>query len=290
MNEIRNGDHGGLAHRLARRHNLRMDNTEFLARLGPAALVTGASSGIGQSYAKLLAAMGFNLVLVARRVERLEALSAELAESFGTQTTVLPVDLAAPDAAQQILAGTEAQDIGLVVSNAGFGIKGELAAGDPVAMAEMISVNCTVPMLLAHGFIPRLRARRAAHKGGGIIFTGSVEGLIACPYSTAYSASKAMVKALGEGLWAELEPEGIDILALLPGATATEAAAKAGVDPATLSNVQSPDEVARLALENLGKGPTYIPSDHYRAMFGQLLQQPREQTLRMLAQGMKPKN
>jgi short-subunit dehydrogenase len=174
-------------------------------------------------------------------------------------------------------------DVGLVVSNAGFGMKGEHARNDPQAMADMLMVNCNVPMQLAHGFIPRLRKRTK----GGMIFTSSIEALIGCPYSTAYSASKALVNALGEGLWAELQPEGIDVLTLCPGATESEAAGKQGIDISTLQNVMRADEVARLTLENIRNGPVFFSSEYYRANFDKLLSLPRRDALMAMARGMK---
>jgi short-subunit dehydrogenase len=259
-----------------------MNNAEFLARYGTVALVTGASSGIGRSFAELLAARGFELVLIARRKPRLEELSARLAHQHGTKCTLLPLDLSAADAPARILAATEKVAVGILISNAGFGMKGELAANDARAMADMLMVNCHVPMQLARGFVPRLRARGR----GAIVLTSSVEGLIGCPYSTAYSATKALVKSLGEGLWAELQPEGIDVLTLCPGATDTEAPVLQGIDPATLRNVMSPDEVAALTLDNLKNGPTYIPSAHYRALFEQLVAMPRREALLAMAGNM----
>lgn len=255
---------------------------EFSERYGPVALVTGASSGIGSSFAKCLAGKGFDLVLVARRVERLEALAEEMRSEHGIEADVRRIDLAEGDAAQQILDATSSRDVGLVVSNAGTGVKGRFEDGDAMAMAEMLMVNCNTPMMLAHGFVPRLRERGR----GGIILTSSVEGLIGCPYSTAYSSSKGFVNSLGEGLWGELTPEGIDVLTLCPGATAT--ARLEDVDLATLQNVMSPDDVARLALENIRNGPTYIPSEHYKATFEQLLSMPRRDALSAMASSMKP--
>jgi short-subunit dehydrogenase len=162
-------------------------------------------------------------------------------------------------------------------------LKGEHASNDPRAMADMLAVNCNVPMQLSHGFIPRLRRRGK----GGIIFTSSVEGLIGCPYSVAYSSTKALVNSLGEGLWAELNPEGIDILALCPGATESEAAGKQGIDISTLRNVMPAGEVARLALDNIRNGPVFVSSDHYRASFDKLLSMPRRDALTAMAKGMK---
>jgi hypothetical protein len=119
------------------------------------------------------------------------------------------------------------------------------------------------------------------------VFTGSVEGLIGCPFSTAYSASKAFVNALGEGLWGELTPDGIDVLTICPGATDTEAPRLQGIDPATLRNVMSPDEVARFALENMRNGPVCIASEHYKAMFEKLRSMPRRDALTAMAASMK---
>jgi short-subunit dehydrogenase len=260
-----------------------MISTEFKDRYGPVALVTGASSGIGQAFAEILAAMGLDLVLVARRMDRLEALATRLAEAHGVSALPVQVDLSQPSAAGQMLDATAALDVGLVVSNAGFGLKGEHAANDPQAMTEMLMVNCNVPMQLAHGFIPRLRARGK----GGLILVSSIEGLMGCPYSTAYSASKALVNALGEGLWAELQPEGIDVLTLCPGATESEAAAKQGIDIKTLQNVMPAQEVARLTLENIQAGPTFFSSEYYKANFDKLLALPRRDALTAMARGMK---
>jgi short-subunit dehydrogenase len=258
-------------------------DTDFVERYGPVAVVTGASSGIGKSFAGALAAKGLNLLLVARRVQRLEDLSASLADSHGIEARVCQVDLSQPTAAQDILTATASLDVGLVISNAGFGLKGAYDSGDPQVMTDMLMVNCHTPMLLARGFVPRLRKRGK----GGLMLTSSVEGLIGCPYSTAYSASKAYVKSLGEALWGELTPEGIDILTLCPGATDTEAPRLQGIDPATMRNVMSPDEVARLTLENLRNGPTYIPSAHYKATFDHLLSMSRGEALTLMARSMK---
>ncbi|MDE2303651.1 MAG: SDR family NAD(P)-dependent oxidoreductase [Sphingomonadales bacterium] len=255
---------------------------------GPVALVTGASSGIGAAFAEELAALGFDLAVAARRGDRLAALGARLAAAHGTQVTPITVDLARIEAPRELLAATSALDIGLVVSNAGFGLKGPHAANDAAAMTDMLMVNCHVPLQLAHGFIPRLRARRAAGRGAGFIMTASVEGLIGCPYSAAYSASKAHVIALGEALWGELSPEGIDVLTLCPGATESEAAAKQGVDPALLTHQLPARDVVRATLAHLGEGPGFIGSDHYRALFEAMLARPRREALRAMAAAMKP--
>lgn len=255
----------------------------FHDRYGPISLVTGASSGIGWAVAEELAERGLDLVLTARRADRLQELATRLRSTHGVQVHVIEADLADPAAPALLLDRTRDLDIGLVVSNAGFGLKGPHEGNDPAVMTKMLMVNCNAPVQLAHGFIPRLRARN----GGGLLFTSSVEGLMGCPYSAAYSASKALVVALGEALWGELAGSGIDVLTLCPGATESEAAAKQGIDIAMLQDVMPAREVARLALDNLAEGPTFVSSEVYKASFDQLLSLPRRDALLAMAAGMK---
>lgn len=258
-----------------------MTAEDFAGRYGPWALVTGASSGIGLAFAEELAERGLNLVLTARRTGRLETLAARLGEAHGTRSRIITADLSDPNAPTAILEATADLDIGLLVSNAGFNIKGAFDAKDAGAMAKMLTVNCHAPMQLAHGFIPRLKARET----GGIVFTSSVEGLIGCPYSTAYSASKALVVSLGEGLWGEMLETGIDVLTLCPGATESEATEK--LPPTQLANLQPARDVARLTLDNLRNGPTFIPNQHYEQLFANLTAMPRREALTSMAGSMK---
>jgi short-subunit dehydrogenase len=256
-----------------------MSIERFISSYGPIALVTGASSGIGRAFAEILASKKLDLVLVARRVDRLQEVATRLTQRHGVAVTLLTTDLAQPQAAGEVLEATASLDIGLVVSNAGFGARGDHASLDPATLADMLMVNCQAPMLLSHGFIPRLRAR----KKGGFIFTSSVEALIGMPNSAAYAATKGFVNQLGEGLWAELGPDGIDVLTICPGATDTEALQRSGVDRASMQNVMSPEEVAALALENIANGPIFLPSAHYKAMFDRLLSMPRRDALAAMA-------
>jgi short-subunit dehydrogenase len=257
--------------------------TEFVGRYGPVALVTGASSGIGWAFAEELAERGFDLAVAARRTDRLEELADRLAAAHGTKTCIIAADLSDPAAPSTILDATADLDVGLLVSNAGFNLKGPFEKPDASAMAKMLTVNCHAPMQLAHGFIPRLKARGK----GGIVFTASVEGLIGCPYSTAYSASKALVISLGEGLWGELHGEGIDVLTLCPGATESEATAKYAEQYGMVDKLQPAREVARLALDNIADGPTFVQHPHYKGMFEQLTAMPRREALVAMAEGLK---
>lgn len=260
-----------------------VDIDQFRDRYGPVAVVTGASSGIGRAFARQLAEWGFDLVVVARRADRLDELASEVSERHGVQCTVLTLDLADLASAQVILDATAGMDVGLVVSNAGWGLKGDHAGFDAQDLVGVVNVNSNMPMLLSHGFTPRLRARGK----GGIIMISSVEGLMGAPYSAVYGASKAFVNSFGEALWAELGPEGIDVLTICPGATDTEAPAKQGIDPSSMVAVMQPEEVALFSLENIANGPVLVSSDYYREMFEQMTGMPRRDALSMMAVAIK---
>ncbi len=255
---------------------------QWLTRYGPAAIVTGASSGIGASFAKLLAAAGFDLLLVARRLDRLQSLADALSTEHSVEVKTLEADLSDPDAAAHIAQAAAAMDIGLLVSNAGFGLKGPHHAQDVASLNDMINVNCVAPMQLAHHFIPALLQRES----GGIIITGSVEGIMGFPNSAAYAASKAFVQNLGESLWGELEAHNIDVLVLEPSSTDTEAFEKQGIDRTKLAGIMSADEVAQIGLENLANGPVIIAGEDNAALFTGLGQMPRRDALRMMGQSM----
>lgn len=256
---------------------------DFLKRYGPTALVTGASSGIGEAFAILLARGGFDLVLTARRSDRLETLAARLRDHEGVNVSICPVDLSGTNAIETIAAACEDQDIGLLISNAGFGMKGAHQQNDPITLRNMLNVNCVAPMLLSQHFIPKLVNRGR----GGIIITSSVESLMGFPYSASYAASKAFASSLGEGLWGEMQPLGIDVLALCPGSTDTETHALQGIDSSKLEGMMSAEAVAREALENIQNGPVFISGAANREMFSAVTAMPRHEALLMMAENMK---
>jgi short-subunit dehydrogenase len=239
---------------------------DFTQRYGPVAVVTGASSGIGYAFAEELAARGLDLVVTARRLERLEELAARLSGEHGVTVTPFGCDLADPAAPGRLVEFTAGMDVGLVISNAGFGLRrAPHESHDAAALTDLLMVNCNAPSALAHGFIPRLRARGR----GGIVFTSSVEGAMGGPFSAAYSASKAMVITLGAALWGELAETEIDVLTLCPGLTVSEAAVSQGFDPSILDDAMPALVVARLALEHLKDGPVYVSSEQYATMIAQ---------------------
>lgn len=249
---------------------------------GPWALVTGASSGIGEQFARALAAAGFNLVLSARRATRLQALRDELVAQHRVQVELAVLDLADPGAVDQLLGTLEGRDLGLVVSNAGFGLKGGFNSHERERLEGMLNVNVRAPLLLLHALLPRLRGRARA----GIIVTGSIEGETAFPWSSAYAATKAFVHGLVLSLYGELEGSGVDLLLLEPGSTDTEAAGLQGITRENLVGLMAPAEVVRQSLARLGHAPLLIPGWHNRAFIRLLRWLPRRWAIAMAGKGM----
>ncbi|HEX7665476.1 MAG TPA: SDR family oxidoreductase [Polyangiaceae bacterium] len=228
----------------------------FRERYGPWAIVTGASSGIGDEFAKQLAAVKMNVVLVARRKDRLETLAAELEKAHGIETRIVELDLGRADACDVLALATKGLEIGLLVNNAGFGMKGEFVTLDRAEQARMIAVNCRAPLELTHAFLPAMIER----KRGGVIVVASSAAFQALPNTAAYSATKAFETWFAEGLGEEVRPHGVDVLALCPGPTDTEGPRRTGVDPAKVPvKMAHPRDVAKAGLDALGKKAIEIP-------------------------------
>lgn len=255
----------------------------FSSCYGPWAVVTGASSGIGEQFARALAARGCNLVVVARRADRLDALATELSTGGGVEVETLALDLAEPGSVSRVVAGCAGKDVGLVVSNAGFGLKGLHHQQSESRLEAMVAVNCLAPALLARAFGPALMERGR----GGLIFTGSIEGFVGFPLSAAYAATKAFVLSLGEGLWGELHSQGVDVLVVAPGSTDTEALELQGIDKSTLVGIMSPATVVEGALEQLGKRPVHIAGAMNRALVGAVAALPRRAGVGLVGWGMR---
>jgi uncharacterized protein len=189
------------------------------------ALVTGTSAGIGEEFARQLAGRGYDLILVARRRERLE----QLAEQVPTTAHVIECDLGS-DAAK--LPGEVAQlglEVDLLVNNAGFGLRGRFLDLDPEREAEIVRVNCEAVVTLTHSFLPGMVDRRR----GGVITIASTAGLQPLPYETTYGASKAFAISFTEALSMELRGTGVRALVVNPGPVRTEWQSVAGYEEDT---------------------------------------------------------
>lgn len=254
----------------------------FATTYGPWALITGASSGIGAAFAKKLAQRGLNLVLTARRLERLETEAAALQKDYGIKVLCIASDLSDADSLKEMLQQTIELDVGLVISNAGFGLKGPHHLNEASDLQKMIAVNCTAPLLITHHFTSRLIKRGS----GGVIFTGSMEGYLGFPWSAAYAASKACVHSFGESMWVELGKHGIDSLVLAPGATDTEALTLQGFDAKDMPNLMQGEDVAEFALQKLKKGPVQIAGFANRFFTKLLANMPRKLAVKVTGKAM----
>ena len=230
----------------------------------PCALVTGASDGIGEAFARELASRGHDLALVARREPRLERLAAELRAAHGTAVHVLAEDLVDPGAPARLLErlGEARLEVDLLVNNAGIGSDGRPFVDTPLdVMLRMVDLHCRATLELTHRLLPPMLRRGA----GGVIFTSSVAAFQPTPNYAVYGATKAFDLLVAEALWAELRGSGVEVLALAPGRTDTgffEASGRAGAGRGSMS----PGRVAREALERLGRGPVHVPGWTNRLM------------------------
>lgn len=197
-------------------------------RDGSAALVTGASSGIGERFARDLAARGHGVVLLARRRERLEALAGELRAAHGVRVETVVCDLADARARDDAVAAIAAigLDVELLISCAGYGLSGPFAEHDPAAVTGMLRTNLEATAMLCGTYVPGMITRGR----GAVLFVSSLAGAGPVPGFAAYAATKAAVTSLGEALHAELRPHGIVVTVLCPGPVDTEFNALADLD------------------------------------------------------------
>jgi short-subunit dehydrogenase len=179
------------------------------------ALVTGATVGIGESFTRLLASKGYNVVLVARDEARLHERAAGLREKYGVQTFVLPADLSTNEGCASVEAYIKTYEIDVLINNAGFGINKAFSASELVAEQQMFDVLIRTPMRLMHTVIPGMKQRNS----GTIINVSSVASFIA---GGTYSAAKSYLTVLSESLNTELASSGVKVSALCPGFTRTE--------------------------------------------------------------------
>lgn len=197
----------------------------------PRALVTGASAGIGLAFAERLARDGYELVLVARRRERLDALAKRLGESDETAVEVLVADLT--DAADVLTVEQHvaaAPGLDLLVNNAGFGTSGSFRELDPDAEEREILLNCLALVRLTRAALPPMVERGS----GGVINVSSMAGFLPSPYNATYGATKAFVNSFTEALAEELRGTGVTVQALCPGFTRTEFQEVADVDTSAI--------------------------------------------------------
>lgn len=226
---------------------------------GKTALVTGASSGIGECFATQLAAAGSDLILVARRTDRLETLKTKLESEHGIKAEVISLDLAQPDAPQKLFDATEGagKPVDILLNNAGYGKQDLFSDISLATQLNMVDLNVRTLTALSHLFAGAMQQRGS----GNILLVGSVVAYFAVPNMATYAASKAYVKALGVAMNKEYRPYGVNVTVLNPGATATEFSANAGQDFSGLLEkilFMSADKVASTGLSALAKNKAAV--------------------------------
>ena len=222
---------------------------------GPWCLIAGASTGIGLSFSRQIAAKGLNLVLIALPNTGLNQLAESLKSEFKIDIIAVELDLSHPDFLSTLSLITNDVEIGLVVYVACYSVIGKFLDLSEEDKLKIIDVNIKAPTQLLSHYLPSMESQQR----GGVIIMSSMSGWQGTSMVSTYAATKAFNTVLAEGLWAELKPKGIDVLAMVAGATHTPT-----FDSLTPSEKQASvfpmnaDDVAKEALRNLGKKPTHI--------------------------------
>lgn len=227
------------------------------------ALITGASSGIGEAFARELAARQTNLVLVARSPDKLNNLATELNSQYSLKTTVIVQDLTAPAAGQAVFEKIQSQGltIDLLINNAGFGDYGAFSDRPLSKMLAMVQLNISAVVELTGLFLPLMQGR----KEGAIINVASIAAFQPIPYMSTYAATKAFVLNFSEALWAENKDLGIKVLAVCPGPTESEFYDRADFpDSATAMNSMTMATAKKVVLESLNA----LAKNHSTAVVG----------------------
>jgi short-subunit dehydrogenase len=250
------------------------------------ALITGASSGIGEEFARQLAARGYDLILVARRRDRLE----KLAEEVPTIGRVIECDLATDAAKLPDKVAKAEANVDLLVNNAGFGLRGHFKDLDPERQAEMVRVNCEAVVILTAAFLPGMVERRR----GGVITVASTAGAQPLPYEATYGATKAFATNLTEALHAELRGTGVKALSVNPGPVPTEWQQVAGYQEAggeMMPGAIEAEQVVSEALRAYDRGSrAIVPGRFFRNFMRVSATTPRGIRLRIAERTYRPKN
>jgi len=255
---------------------------------GKWALITGASAGIGRAFAFELAAGGANLILVARRGDRLTELADELRAKYKIQAEVCVADLAQHNGPAEVFDFTSRKgfEVELLINNAGFGVYGEFAKADLSRELEMIQVNIAAVVHLTHLYLPPMITRRH----GDILILASTGSFQGVPYLNTYVATKAFDLHFAEALAEEVKEYGIRVCALCPGSTTSEFHEVAGEPKGIMRKQESADKVARVGLKAIAGGKSYVISG-WKNFLGAHVQRalPRRVVTRVVANAFRPK-
>lgn len=234
--------------------------SKLAERYGPWAVITGASAGIGAEFARRVAGSGINVVLVARRRDRLEELASGIEDMYRVEVRVAPADLRSRDLVEVLRPVISDIEVGLLINCAGFGSSGPFLDMDSGVQESMLNLNCRAPLLLTHEIAQGMRERGR----GGVVIVSSVNAFSGARGMANYNATKAFDLLFAEGLAGELKPYGVDVQALCPGGTISEFQQVAGLDarrfgPFARLMFMSPAAVVTSSLRSLGRRVTVVP-------------------------------
>ena len=234
---------------------------EFAEKYGPWALIAGGSEGVGESFARMLAKVGINLVLLARREGPLQSLADSIRVDYPVEVRIGSVDLTSADLLAQVTPLTDDIDVGLMIFNAGSSIGyNRFPDWQSEDLDFMIRLNCHAPVHLAHHF-----SRSMCERGrGGLMFLSSMAGFSGSAWLTIYPATKAFDQMLAEGLWHDLKPAGVDAMCLVLGATKTPSHAHVAFEKFTPDGGMECDDAAWEGLSHLGEGPLWVAGEGNR--------------------------
>jgi short-subunit dehydrogenase len=255
---------------------------------GSWALVTGASSGLGEVFARELVNRGANVVLVARSQDKLEALAQELRGRFRVSVEVLACDLSEPGAGTGLAGrlGERGLQIDVLINNAGFGLFGLLHETDPARLAQEVQLNVAALTELTCALLPGMRARDR----GAVVNVASTAAFQPLPYMAVYGATKAYVLSFTEALWAETRGSGVRVTALCPGATDTAFFSTAS-DNASIGTRMAPEQVVAAAFRALERRRcSVVPGLVNRLLAGSTRLLPRQAVVRLSERTMRPKS
>lgn len=256
----------------------------FKEKYGPWALVTGATSGIGEAIAHQLASKGINIVLVARRKEELELKSAALKIKHQIETRTISADLATEEGIEQVKISTKELPIGLLAIAAGLEVNGAFEKNDIQKELKVVQININATLQLTHHFTEKM----VSMGKGGIILVASLSGHMPNPYFANYAGTKAYMLNFGASLYGELKPKGVDVTVLSPGLTNTPMTKGNGVDwSKTPMQAMSPVQVAQTAVNALGKKLIAIPGIKNKIMAAMAKYSPLKMQAKMNEQMMK---
>ncbi len=228
----------------------------FKEKYGKTALVAGASEGMGAAWANTLAGRGFDLVLIARRKEPLEATARQITGQYGVKVLPVTCDLADADATQQIINAIGDMPVDFLVYNAALSYIGPYLATGLQTHTDIAKVNMLTPMAMLHYFGGKMAERGK----GGVVLMASIAGFQGSGYLSTYAATKAFNRVLAEGLWYEWRPKGVDVIACCAGATATPN--YINTNPGKASSLepkpQLPEQVVEECLQRIGTTPSFI--------------------------------